>query len=374
MLKRHVRAAFSKTLFSNLYQGMFMKKTMIALAAFGAVAGAAHAQSSVTLYGLVDMYLGEGVTKTSNAGTTAKSGMSLTSGGLSGSRWGMRGAEDLGGGMRATFQLEAGIEADDGTVGAGFNRTSKLGLAGGFGSIEMGRQYTRVFNLVDTYDAQGTDAFSATSAFGLGGVAGGGKGGAGLMGSSVRWSNSLVYTAPTVGGFSASVQYAFGENGTPALSSGRSVGVLIGYATGPFSMHLAHESAKNMAPVSIANAPTASTTAFGASYDLGVVKLLGQVINQKDGFVNGDRENAYVFGVSVPLGSAGSLNAGAGKETLKTANVKAGKATSFGVEYRYSLSKRTTAYAGLGHLKSTVTATNVATKTQNYGVGVRHAF
>lgn len=335
-----------------------MKKTMIALAAFGALAGAAHAQSTVTLYGLVDMFVGQSNTKTTIGGVTASTKFTgLESGGLSGSRWGVRGTEDLGGGLKATFQLEAGINADDGTVNAGFNRTSKLGLSGGFGSIEFGRQYTRVFNLIDTYDAQGTSTFSATNAYFTG------------MGDAVRWDNSVVYSTPAMGGFSASVQYAFGENAAPAVSAGHGLGLLVGYEAGPLSIHGAYQTTK-------ANglAATNKVTAVGASYDFRVAKLLAQFINQKDGLVNGLTENFYNLSVAVPVGSTGVINAGFGSEREKFAGFKLSKVSTYGLEYRHSLSKRTTAYAALTHLKVTNLLNGDNGRVNGYGIGLRHSF
>ncbi|WP_439520934.1 porin [Hydrogenophaga sp.] len=342
-----------------------MKKTMIALAAFGALAGAAHAQSSVTLYGLLDMYVGEGTTKTTVGAVTVKTkpGTGLTSGGLSGSRWGLRGAEDLGGGLKATFQLEAGINADDGTVGAGFNRTSKMGLSGGFGSVEFGRQYTPMFLLMDGFDAQATSSFSATSAVG------GPSGVAGLMGVTTRWDNSVLYTSPNMGGFSVGAQYAFGENATPAASAGRALALTASFATGPIAVQGVYQTEKANGA-----AATAKSTGIGASYDFSVVKVLGQFINQNDGVANGQRENAYVLSVAVPLGAAGSLAAGFGNERIKVAGTKVASTDSFGVEYIYNLSKRTNVYAGLTNVKLKNAAGTASTQDQLYGFGMRHKF
>lgn len=363
-----------------------MKKTMIALAAFGALAGAAHAQSNVTMYGVVDMFVGESTTKTNLGGVPfngivnpgdpvpdqvsgrVKNGMSLNSGGLSGSRWGLRGAEDLGGGLKATFQLEAGINADDGTVGAGFNRTSKMGLSGGFGSIEMGRQYTQLFLLMDSFDAQGTSAFSATNAIFGTSVAGA----LGSLAPAVRWNNSLLYTAPAMGGFTAAAQYAFGENGTPAASAGRSIGLSAGYGVGPFAVQGVYEAVKSTGPAAV----TAKSTGLGASYDFKMAKILAQFVTQKDGVVNGQKESGYVLSVAVPIGSAGSLNAGFGGESIKAAGVKIAKTASTGVEFRYDLSKRTTLYTGLTSVKTKLVAPMPVgdTKDQLYGFGMRHKF
>ncbi|MGE0428814.1 MAG: porin [Hydrogenophaga sp.] len=378
-----------------------MKKTMIALAALGAMAGAAHAQSNVTMYGVVDMFVGESTTKTNFGGvpfnavlpnnttvgatvnTMVKNGMSLNSGGLSGSRWGLRGSEDLGGGLKANFQLESSISADTG-ASTGFTRTSKMGLSGGFGSIEMGRQYTQLFLLMDSFDAQGTSSFSATNAifgtslqaaFGNIGVAIPGANAASMpQAPAVRWDNSLLYTSPNMGGFTGAVQYAFGENGTPGASAGRSIGLSAAYTIGSFAVQGVYETVKRPG----AGAGSAKSTGLGASYDFGMAKVLGQFITQKDGYVNGLKENGYVLSVAVPLGSAGSLNAGMGGENIKnaTSGVKLAKTSSYGLEYRYDLSKRTTLYAGMTQVKTKLAAPLPAGDTTDklYGFGMRHKF
>lgn len=345
-----------------------MKKTAVALAAFGALAGAAHAQSNVSLYGLVDLYLGKSTTKTTvgTASTTTGTGASLSSGGLSGSRWGLRGTEDLGGGLKAIFQLESGFYADTGTsvaAGGGFNRTSKVGLSGAFGSFEMGRQYTQMFLLVDGFDAQGTSSFSATNAlFGN------------TLAPSVRWDNSVLYTTPNLGGFTGAVQYAFGENGTAVASAGHSMGLSAGYANGPLAVKGVYESVKSAGP----SATTAKSTGLAASYDFGVAKVLAQFVNQKNGLVGGVKEQGSVLGVAVPVGASGSLNASLGRDRSEVVatGLDTGKTSSFGIEYLHNLSKRTTVYAGLTQLKFTDVDAPVETVSKNrvYGVGLRHRF
>lgn len=356
-----------------------LKKTVVAMAAFGALSGAAHAQSNVTLYGLVDLFVGDSSTKVTTGGTSTKFGVgtSLISGGLSGSRWGMRGTEDLGGGLKATFQLEAGFSADTG-VGSGFGRTSKVGLTGGFGSFEMGRQYTQLFLLMDRFDALGTSSFSATNAvFGPAltapvllaapGLA------VGSLAPAVRRDNMLQYTTPAMGGFTGVAQYAFGENGGPGVSAGRTVSLSALYADGPVAVQGVYEAVKGAGSA----APTAKSTGLGASYDFTAVKVLAQVVNQKDGVVAGVRESGYVLGVAVPVGSAGTFNAGIGSERTKSGapSVRVAKTSSASIEYRHDLSKRTTLYAGLTNLKFEVASTpEITLKDQVYGVGMRHRF
>lgn len=350
-----------------------MKKTVAALAVFGAFAGIAQAQSSVTLYGLVDAYVGKATSKTTSAAGTVETGVgaSLSSGGLNGSRWGLRGSEDLGGGLKANFQLEAGFNADNGTAsvaGNTFNRTSKVGLSGGFGAIDFGRQYTQMFLLMDGFDALGTSSFSATNA--IFGIPAGTT--AGTLAPALRWNDSVVYTTPNFGGFSAALQYAFGENGTATASAGHSMGLSAGYANGPLAVKGVYESVKSAGPA----ATTAKSAGLGASYDFNVVKVLAQFINQKDGLPAGVKENGYVLSLAVPVGSAGSFNVGFGADRLKQADtgLQIGKTTSASFEYRHDLSKRTTVYAGLTNAKFDDEVAVATTKDRLYGVGMRHKF
>src|ERR1700739_2517468 len=118
-----------------------MKKSLVALAALGAFACGAHAQSSVTLYGIVD----EGFNINTNAG--GKHLYNLSSGVLQGSRWGLRGTEDLGGGLSAIFVLENGFDVNTGKLGQGglmFGRQAYVGLSSRYGTVTLGRQYDSV--------------------------------------------------------------------------------------------------------------------------------------------------------------------------------------------------------------------------------------
>ncbi|MPW15994.1 porin [Paraburkholderia sp. CNPSo 3157] len=127
-----------------------MKKSLLALAALGAFAGVAHAQSSVTLYGIID----EGFNINTNSG--GKHLYNLSSGVLQGSRWGMRGTEDLGGGLKAIFVLESGFDVNNGKSGQGgllFGRQAYVGLGSQFGTVTLGRQYDSVVDYVGPLEA-----------------------------------------------------------------------------------------------------------------------------------------------------------------------------------------------------------------------------
>jgi len=134
-----------------------MKKSLLALAALGAFASAAQAESSVTLFGLIDT----GVNYVNNVQTTEKGGKSqvnLSSGGLQGSRWGLRGSQDLGNGLKAVFTLESGFDVNTGTQSQGnriFGRQAFAGLSGDFGTVTIGRQYDSIADFVSPLAASG---------------------------------------------------------------------------------------------------------------------------------------------------------------------------------------------------------------------------
>ncbi|MEG2964592.1 MAG: porin, partial [Janthinobacterium sp.] len=132
-----------------------MKKTAFSLAAMAvlaAAAGAAQAQSNVTVYGLLDV----GVDNTSNASPSKGSVSHVSSGGMNTSRWGIRGSEDLGGGLKAVFNLEGGILMDTGAAdGALFKRQAYVGLEGSYGRLVLGRSFTTVYDFVLPFDPMG---------------------------------------------------------------------------------------------------------------------------------------------------------------------------------------------------------------------------
>ncbi len=115
-----------------------MKKSLVALAVLVA-SGAAMAQSSVTLYGIADIWLG--TVKADQELANPNSVTKLDSGGISTSRWGLKGSEDLGGGLNAIFTLETSVGLDTG-ASAGFSRLSYVGLDGGFGTVTFGKMWT----------------------------------------------------------------------------------------------------------------------------------------------------------------------------------------------------------------------------------------
>ena len=351
-----------------------MKKTLFALAALGAMAGVAHAQSSVTLYGIADVWLGQTSSKTTTAGVEVKqpSQTAINSGGLNGSRWGLRGSEDLGGGLKAVFQLESGFDISTGanTQGVLFGRQAFVGLSGGFGTVSLGRQYTAYDVLRGATNNVYDSAFAAT----------GGAWANGVADYTNRVNNSISYTSPSFAGFSGQIVASVGEDKTTGLSATKNNSLHIKYANGPLLVGFAHQTENNRnaavlaapgPPVVLAaaanNAPDRKYNMVAASYDFGVAALQAAYNQAKQGSRD-DKE--FQFGVSVPFGAASiALGAARSKSEFGGASTTG---TGFGVAAVYDLSKRTSLYAGLNANKAE--AGTVKTQTSLAAVGVRHRF
>jgi predicted porin len=347
-----------------------MKKSLVALAALAAATGA-FAQSSVTMFGVVDATFAYG------KGDATKR-TQLTNSGLNSSRFGVRGVEDLGGGMNGSFHLEAGLNNDNGsgantntnnqatgaTGGGGltFNRRSTVSLGGGFGEARLGRDYTPHFWNQTVYDPFGTNGVGTTQTLNssLGGP------------TTVRASNSIGYLTPgNLGGAFGQVQYYLGENASPSANKNDGSGISMrgGYANGPISAALAFGKTRYL------NA-NITTVNLGGSYDLGVVKLSG--LFDQDKIQNGAKGRGFLFGANAPLG-AGEIRAAFSTYKVTPGNARTDK---IAVGYVYNLSKRTAAYGTFAHLKNKNGAgqsLNGSTTSGNgssngFDVGVRHSF
>jgi len=342
-----------------------MKKTLVAIAALAAV-GAASAQSSVTLYGRIDASIGS--VKTSVGGVTiADPGVQIRSGGHNGSRWGLRGSEDLGGGLKADFQLEQGFNIDDGAASVAanqFNRQAWVGLSGAFGAVKVGRQYDIVDTMYANYDAMGSSGYSQNAALS----------GSGAVGDTiVRQNNAVIYSTPNMSGLSASVMWAPGENRVPGVvGAGRHMGVMVNYANGPLGLGAGYQSNK-------ATGATSATTHYilGGSYDLGVAKLYGQYDSGKVGAAPAGvfyKDSGYSIGAVVPVGAARLMGGWAKEDTKSRAGVKLQKSTGFGLMGQYDLSKRTYVYAAYNRIENDPAGPNNTMKTTRYGLGLIHNF
>jgi len=203
-----------------------MKKSLLALAALTAFAGVASAQSSVTLFGVVDV----AARNTKNGTLSVKS---LSQDGNASSRLGFRGVEDLGGGMKAGFWIEGAISPDTGGTGQTWQRRSTVSLMGGFGEVRLGRDYTPTFCNHTVFDPFGTNGIGSQTnlmtPLGVTSVLGNGAT------TLVRANNTIGYFLPAMGGLYGQVQVAAGEN-TPG---NKYIGGRIGYAAGPVNVALA---------------------------------------------------------------------------------------------------------------------------------------
>lgn len=349
-----------------------MKKSLIALAVL-ASSGAAMAQSSVTLYGVADAYVG------SQKISGVRQGV-VNSGGLNGSRWGLKGSEDLGAGMKAVFVLENGFDASNGNATSGatmFGRQAYVGVTGdNFGSVTLGRQYGAYEPIRSGFlSAQGSSpAFDATNSGGTS-ITGNSFGVAGIgawVGYQLRVNNSIRYATPNISGFQAAVVYGFGEDKTVAVGSTatKNVSASLTYANGPVAVALVHQD--DQATGTLFHT---KNTAIGGNYDFGVAKafLVYNRANQDVAPNTSVKNNEWAVGTRVPLGATTLVAQFAqSKQTGQTFNAKN---QSLGLSAEYSLSKRTTAYAGFN--KTNLGATTVGgttTKNDVYGLGVRHTF
>lgn len=348
-----------------------MKKTLIALAAVAATS--AFAQSTVTLFGIADIGYTVTTTKDAAGATTAKSN-TMSSGNQSGSRWGMRGSEDLGGGMKANFHLESGINVNNGTEGAAatlFNRRSVVELEGGFGKVGLGRDYTPSFSLVSGTDVTGTDATTTSD----------------LYPAGIRADNMFKYTSPNFSGVVATLGLVSQKSGAPATpAKTNAYDVSVTYTAGPLMVGASMGNTKLVVPAAalVANGPgvlgsaavVASTdkdshNVIAATYDLGVVKLFANNINAKDKATS-VKISELNLGVSMPMGAV-TLLAGFGTDNVKTPGAAKAKGTDYTLGADYSLSKRTNLYARYMQDQTAVASGNKP-KTTGFLAGVRHSF
>jgi predicted porin len=206
------------------------------------VALGAHAQSSVTLYGIVDAGIGYQSSQTSLGSTSGgRSVVKMVNGVWAGSRFGLKGGEDLGGGTKAIFQLEQGFNSATGAQGVSglaFNRQAWVGVTNPtYGTLTAGRQYTAYYTLLSPY--------SPTTW--LTGAYGAHPGDIDSLDTVYRTNNSLVYTSPKFYGFTASGSYSFG--GVPgSLNAGSTWSAALQYLNGPFGIAAGFQRINNSTP------------------------------------------------------------------------------------------------------------------------------
>ena len=347
-----------------------MKKSLIALAVIAA-SGAAMAQSSVTLYGIVDLNLASEKTTTTAAGVSTGVRQALVrSGNVNTSRWGLRGSEALGGGLTANFKMEQGFDADTGasknipgfaatTPGtpAAFARQAWVGLAGGFGETRLGLTTTPFDDVSGASNAVYDSLLSPMNSVFK------------STGYTARPGNTIYYATPNLSGFTAALSYSLGENKTAAVDAGSVVSGFVAYANGPVAVHLGYQTEKSTDAV-----VAKKFLRLGATYDLGVAKLLGTYGKAENmGNVNDADATDYQLGVDVPVGAALTLS-GSYAQSKNNATAGNEKRKGWGLGAKYALSKRSTIYAGF-EADNAKTSAGVTTKKHDIAlVGINHKF
>ena len=335
-----------------------MKKSLIALAVL-TLSGAAFAQSSVTLYGIADVSIGS-----VNNGTTTQT--KVDSGLLNTSRFGFKGTEDLGGGLKANFLLEQGFNVDNGSslgdsqdgqtqLNQMFSRNAYVGLSGGFGDVRLGKVWSAFDEMKGASNAAWDSSLSPNSGVFYGGAIGG---------YTYNPRNSVIYFTPDVSGFSGAVSYSLGENKTATVNAGKVAALNLKYTGGPLHVGLGYQTEQVDGSVS-----AKKFTMVNGTYDFGVVMLQASIGRQsQDDKVTRD----WTLGATVPVSGALAISGGfAGS----TDNVAAGdmKRKGFSLAAQYALSKRTSLYAGYHATRTSYTALP-RLDTSLYAMGVSHQF
>ncbi|ODV12962.1 MAG: hypothetical protein ABT20_03040 [Rubrivivax sp. SCN 70-15] len=348
-----------------------MKKSVLSLAVLTALAGlasGAQAQSSVTLFGVLDLNANQ--IKNGSAGSMK----GLSQGALNTSRLGLRGIEDLGGGMSAAFHLEGQINPDNGTVTSVFwNRRSTVSLLGGWGELRLGRDYNPSSRNTYLFEPYIGTSVGTVLNFTLAPTATLGSGAT----TALRTNNAVAYFLPKgLGGIYGEAMVAPSE-GAPG---NKYLGARLGYNAGAFDISAAYGTTK-----------TATTNDFkqwniGASYTLGSVTLKGLYNVHEYGAL---KQKTTALGASVPMG-AGEFRAmvAANKRdggTAGTGFANGDDSRLLSAGYVHNLSKRTALYGFVGRISNdgsarlTVDGSSPAAMlagetSSGYQLGITHRF
>ena len=346
-------------------------KKLSTFALLAVASAAASAQSNVTLFGIVDV----NVRAVNNGDGTFKS---MSNGGLNRSRLGLRGFEDMGGGLQAGFWIETGINPDTGTTQDAnrfWNRRSTVSLMSeSLGEIRLGRDYTPTYNGYTNYDTFGSNGIAAVDKFfpaSLGAV------GAGTpsIDTDTRADNLVSYFTPTnLGGFYGQVSVAAGEG----VSGKRYYGGRAGYAAGPVDVSVAYGQTK-VTPTVVGGEDKVQVWNLGASYDFGPAKVLGIYGQTK---YNDLKLDVIEIGTLVPVGP-GVIRASYVHANAKGLGIDENDADQIALGYIYTLSTRTVLYATAARVKNKGNATfALATPpailpghdSKGAEFGIRHSF
>lgn len=371
-----------------------MKKTLIALAALAAT-GAAFAQSSVTLYGRLDVGYANNVTdEVVGTATSQTKAIGGTGDGLATSYWGIKGSEDLGGGLKANFNLESAVAVATG-ASSGFTRISTVGLSGdSWGSLNIGRYYTPFFlnqKGGDVNDAAGITTWHLTSYNVTGGTA---SAVATVLdaiaGSPDVRGNGFHYASPNFSGFNVRVMVAPSDStrndsgvAVTSTSNMSNNGLSASYANGPLFVGVAWGEQTSKTSGS-ATEGKGTGQGVAASYDFGAAKVFanwGKTKRQTNTSVETyDEKSETNLGVAAPFGKT-TVSVAWGRNSASSTTAGAESASFSGNDWilgaQYDLSKRTALYVKTGvynKYDGQVSGAARETKTTNTAFGVRHLF
>jgi predicted porin len=368
---------------------MNLKKLAVPAALALALATPAMAQSTVTLYGLVDLNVSNTKAGSRAGGASITTMTDGTVNGLNGSRWGLRTTEDLGGGLKAGIVAESGFNADTGSSAQGgrlFGRQVFVSLSSAaLGELRLGRQYA-VHDTVMSYTNPFSNGLVLNPGIGVTNpnAVAGNSGALPQFIDAPRIDNVVQYNTPVFGGFGGTVQWAPGENVNDRFNS-----VMVSFARAPFAAALSHE--WNHARVAGATGSrTNKVTTLGANYDFGAVKLFGgwqrgDNLTTASGNVGAltnlivtgpvtftaNELDVYTVGASMPFGA---VTLGVNYTRTEFQGAAGGELSlgKIGVGARYALSNRSYLYTAVsvanGDLKDYITAKRV------FQAGIRHAF
>jgi predicted porin len=338
-------------------------KRLAAAALFTLPLAAVAQTTNVQLYGIVDAAV---AVEDSGAPGVGRHTV-VNSGNQSSSRWGLRGVEDLGSGLKAMFNLEAGVAIDTGAADSAlFGRRAVVGLEGGFGSLTVGREYSPIASVAGATDVFGQGFFGSNlSAFGT----------TAQSRLTRRLSNSVNYKSSALGGFKVLAAYAAGEAATGPSMDLKGVGVE--YADGPLYIGGGYHTTRRLA------SGDDKEYAAGAGYKFGDVEVKGNwLVSDPEGSNN--KFTQYNLGAAMGFG-AGKVFVNLQQNKLETG----ARGNAWAIAYSYALSRRTNLYTTFATLRNNARAsfglnsssTNVTPPAaalgadpQVFNVGVRHTF
>ncbi|SIT35062.1 Porin Gram-negative type [Paraburkholderia ribeironis] len=335
-----------------------MNKKVLTAATLAVFASAAHAQSSVTLYGLIDA----GISYVNNSKTATGHGslFKYDDGVAQGSRWGLRGTEDLGGGLKALFMLENGFNSGNGTAGQGgamFGRQAYVGLSqNNIGSLTFGRQYSFSTDYLGSNYSTGGLTVAGNYAYHINDVD---------QLTSSRINNSVKFSSANFAGLTFGAMYGFSNQagafaGAPAVGttagSSRAYSFGLNYANGPFGIGAAYTDitfpsqatpafSTNIANVTIANVRDLRTFGVGGRYAIGAATLWALYTNTRFEPVTGSSTTFATYEAGAKYAFTPAITGGLGYTYMHLSNANTGHFNQVNLSADYALSKRTDVYA-----------------------------